>query len=830
MSSRFEKFSEKARRVLSNAQLEAQRLNQDYIGTEHVLLGIIIETTSTANQILSNIGIDLDNLKTDIEVSLKPSQSEIDPSNIGLTATSKKVIELAVDEARSLSSKFIGTEHLLVGILRDTETFTYELLFNSGISIESVRSEIAKYTNESKTRKSTRKDARKETRTPTLDQLGVDLTDLAKQSKLDPTIGRESEISRVIQILSRRTKNNPVLIGEPGVGKTAIVEGLAQRISLGTVPKTLLGKRLVTLEMGSLVAGTKYRGEFEERLKKVIEELKKDPDCILFIDEIHTMVGAGAAEGAVDAANILKPSLARGTLQCIGATTTDDYRKYIERDPALERRFQPVSVNQPTVDETIEILRGLKIKYEEYHNLTISDNSLVYAAQMSDRYISDRFLPDKAIDILDEASSKVKIANLSVPSDILAMQKDLELVKNDKQSAISVKEYQKAAQIREKETLLEEKLEIRNKEWNESISDRNIEVNEEHVSEVISMWTGIPLSRIASEESNKLMKMESFMAERVIGQKEAIEIVSKAVRRSRSGIKNPTRPTGTFMFMGPTGVGKTYLVKKLSEFLFGSESAVIRLDMSEYMERHAVARLVGAPPGYIGYDEGGQLTEKVRRKPYSIILLDEIEKAHPEVFNILLQIFDDGHLTDSKGREVDFRNVLIVMTSNLGSDLIRQDKFIGFSSTNDDDSKEYQIKYNRMKENVLTEVTKFFRPEFLNRIDSIVVFHSLLKKHMLSILDTMLDEISNNLIDKGINLEVNKAAKEWICEKGFDPVYGARPLRRVIQDSLEDKISDYLLAGKLKPGDTALVKILKGEINLVSKSPKKSETIHSDPS
>ena len=830
MSSRFEKFSEKARRVLSNAQLEAQRLNQDYIGTEHVLLGIIIETTSTANQILSNIGIDLDNLKTDIEVSLKPSQSEIDPSNIGLTATSKKVIELAVDEARSLSSKFIGTEHLLVGILRDTETFTYELLFNSGISIESVRSEIAKYTNESKTRKSTRKDARKETRTPTLDQLGVDLTDLAKQSKLDPTIGRESEISRVIQILSRRTKNNPVLIGEPGVGKTAIVEGLAQRISLGTVPKTLLGKRLVTLEMGSLVAGTKYRGEFEERLKKVIEELKKDPDCILFIDEIHTMVGAGAAEGAVDAANILKPSLARGTLQCIGATTTDDYRKYIERDPALERRFQPVSVNQPTVDETIEILRGLKIKYEEYHNLTISDNSLVYAAQMSDRYISDRFLPDKAIDILDEASSKVKIANLSVPSDILAMQKDLELVKNDKQSAISVKEYQKAAQIREKETLLEEKLEIRNKEWNESISDRNIEVNEEHVSEVISMWTGIPLSRIASEESNKLMKMESFMAERVIGQKEAIEIVSKAVRRSRSGIKNPTRPTGTFMFMGPTGVGKTYLVKKLSEFLFGSESAVIRLDMSEYMERHAVARLVGAPPGYIGYDEGGQLTEKVRRKPYSIILLDEIEKAHPEVFNILLQIFDDGHLTDSKGREVDFRNVLIVMTSNLGSDLIRQDKFIGFSSTNDDDSKEYQIKYNRMKENVLAEVTKFFKPEFLNRIDSIVVFHSLLKKHMLSILDTMLDEISNNLIDKGINLEVNKAAKEWICEKGFDPVYGARPLRRVIQDSLEDKISDYLLAGKLKPGDTALVKILKGEINLVSKSPKKSETIHSDPS
>jgi len=829
MSSRFEKFSEKARRVLSNAQLEAQRLNQDYIGTEHILLGIISETSCSANQILNTLKIDISNLKSELESNLKPTDEIIDPSNIGLTATSKKVIELAVDEARSLSSKFIGTEHLLVGILRDTENITYDLLHLAGINIESVRSEIAK-NHESAPKKSARKDARKDTRTPTLDQLGVDLTELAKKSKLDPTIGRESEISRVIQILSRRTKNNPVLMGEPGVGKTAIVEGLAQRISSGTVPRTLAGKRLVTLEMGSLVAGTKYRGEFEERLKKVIEELKKDPDCILFIDEIHTMVGAGAAEGAVDAANILKPSLARGTLQCIGATTTDDYRKYIERDPALERRFQPVTVDQPSVDETIEILKGVKTKYEEYHNLKITDSSIVYAAQMSDRYISDRFLPDKAIDILDEASSKVKIANLSVPEDILKMQQELISVKQSKQDAISIKEYKKAAQIREEETLLEEKLEIRNKEWNDSLDNKDIEVNEEHISEVISMWTGIPLSRIASEESQKLLEMESYISERVIGQPEAIETVSKAVRRSRSGIKNPTRPNGIFMFMGPTGVGKTYLVKKLSEFLFGSESAVIRLDMSEYMERHAVARLVGAPPGYIGYDEGGQLTEKVRRKPYSIILLDEIEKAHPEVFNILLQIFDDGHLTDSKGRQVDFRNVLVVMTSNLGSDIIRQDKFIGFSLSDDED-RENKLKFQRMKDNVMTEVKKFFKPEFINRIDSIVVFNSLVKKHMLGILDNMLDEISINLIDKGINLEVSKKAKEWICEKGFDPLYGARPLRRVIQDNLEDQISDYLLSGKLKIGDTAYIKLQKDNLVLVSKPPKsskKSETLHLD--
>ena len=829
MSSRFEKFSEKARRVLSNAQQEAQRLNQDYIGTEHILLGIISETSCSANQILNTLNIDISNLKSELESNLKPTDEIIDPSNIGLTATSKKVIELAVDEARSLSSKFIGTEHLLVGILRDTENITYDLLHLAGINIESVRSEIAK-NHESAPKKSARKDARKDTRTPTLDQLGVDLTELAKKSKLDPTIGRESEISRVIQILSRRTKNNPVLMGEPGVGKTAIVEGLAQRISSGTVPRTLAGKRLVTLEMGSLVAGTKYRGEFEERLKKVIEELKKDPDCILFIDEIHTMVGAGAAEGAVDAANILKPSLARGTLQCIGATTTDDYRKYIERDPALERRFQPVSVDQPSVDETIEILKGLKSKYEEYHNLKITDSSIVYAAQMSDRYISDRFLPDKAIDILDEASSKVKIANLSVPEDIVKMQQELISVKENKQDAISVKEYKKAAQIREEETLLEEKLEIRNKEWNESLDSKNIEVNEEHISEVISMWTGIPLSRIASEESQKLLEMESYISARVIGQPEAIETVSKAVRRSRSGIKNPTRPNGIFMFMGPTGVGKTYLVKKLSEFLFGSESAVIRLDMSEYMERHSVARLVGAPPGYIGYDEGGQLTEKVRRKPYSIILLDEIEKAHPEVFNILLQIFDDGHLTDSKGRQVDFRNVLVVMTSNLGSDVIRQDKFIGFSISEDEDG-ENKLKFQRMKDNVMNEVKKFFKPEFINRIDSIVVFNSLIKKHMLGILDNMLDEISTNLIDKGINLEVSKTAKEWICEQGFDPLYGARPLRRVIQDNLEDQISDYLLSGKLKIGDTAYIKLQKDKLVLVSKPPKsskKSETLHLD--
>ena len=656
------------------------------------------------------------------------------------------------------------------------------------------------------------------TKTPTLDQLGVDLTEKANDGKLDPTVGREKEIERVTQILSRRTKNNPVLIGEPGVGKTAIVEALAQRIASDDVPGTLQGKRLVTLDMGSLVAGTKYRGEFEERLKKVIEEIKSAGNCVLFIDEIHTMVGAGAAEGAVDAANILKPSLARGEMQTIGATTLDDYRKYVERDPALERRFQPVRVEEPSVDETVEILRGVKEKYEEHHQLEIADSAIQSAASLASRFIADRFLPDKAIDLIDEASSRVRIHHSMAPISVKEATKVLDSVRKEKDEAISGRQYEYAAELRDKEVSLSEKLEDIKKEWEEEKGDQQPIVEEENIEEVVSMWTGIPVTRLAAAESERLIKMEEALHKNVIGQEEAIETVSKAVRRARSGLKNPKRPTGAFIFLGPTGVGKTYIVKKLAEFLFGSEDSMIRLDMSEFMERHAVARLVGAPPGYIGYDEGGQLTEAVRRKSYSVILLDEIEKAHPEVFNILLQIFDDGHLTDSKGRKVDFRNTIIVMTSNIGSDLIRQDRSLGFNARTEG-SQDEEVAYNRMKDNVLDEVKHFFRPEFLNRIDGTVVFHALSRDHMEDIVNILMQEVASNLLEKGISLEVTDPAREWLAEEGYDPTFGARPLRRLIQDTVEDKLSDALLAGEIGPADTAIVDIDEDNIVIKTETP-----------
>jgi len=656
------------------------------------------------------------------------------------------------------------------------------------------------------------------TKTPTLDQLGVDLTEKANDGKLDPTVGREKEIERVTQILSRRTKNNPVLIGEPGVGKTAIVEALAQRIASDDVPGTLQGKRLVTLDMGSLVAGTKYRGEFEERLKKVIEEIKSAGNCVLFIDEIHTMVGAGAAEGAVDAANILKPSLARGEMQTIGATTLDDYRKYVERDPALERRFQPVRVEEPSVDETVEILRGVKEKYEEHHQLEIADSAIQSAASLASRFIADRFLPDKAIDLIDEASSRVRIHHSMAPISVKEATQVLDSVRKEKDEAISGRQYEYAAELRDKEVSLSEKLEDIKKEWEEEKGDQQPIVEEENIEEVVSMWTGIPVTRLAAAESERLIKMEEALHKNVIGQEEAIETVSKAVRRARSGLKNPKRPTGAFIFLGPTGVGKTYIVKKLAEFLFGSEDSMIRLDMSEFMERHAVARLVGAPPGYIGYDEGGQLTEAVRRKSYSVILLDEIEKAHPEVFNILLQIFDDGHLTDSKGRKVDFRNTIIVMTSNIGSDLIRQDRSLGFNARTEG-SQDEEVAYNRMKDNVLDEVKHFFRPEFLNRIDGTVVFHALSRDHMEDIVNILMQEVASNLLEKGISLEVTDPAREWLAEEGYDPTFGARPLRRLIQDTVEDKLSDALLAGEIGPADTAIVDIHEDNIVIKTETP-----------
>ena len=817
MASRFEKFSERARRVLSLAQEEAQRFNHNYIGTEHILLGLVRETDGVAAKVLTSLGVELTKVRSAVEFIIGRGERAT-PGEIGLTPRAKKVIELAVDEARRLSHNYIGTEHLLIGLLREGEGVPAGVLESLGVNLDKVRGETSRILSQSASQSQGSGSGRTSTRTPTLDQLGIDLTAAARAGKLDPTVGREQEIQRVTQILSRRTKNNPVLVGEPGVGKTAIVEALAQRIASNDVPGTLQGKRLVTLDMGALVAGTKYRGEFEERLKKVIEEIRGSGNCVLFIDEIHTMVGAGAAEGAVDAANILKPSLARGELQTIGATTLDDYRKYVERDPALERRFQPVRVEEPSVAETIEILRGVKGRYEEHHQLEINDEALRAAANLAARYISDRFLPDKAIDLIDEAASRVRINHSTTPLSVKEATKLLESVKKEKDEAIAGRQYEFAAELRDREAKLADKLSELEQTWKDDQGSEQPLVDEENIAEVVSMWTSIPVTRLAATETERLVHMEERLEEKVIGQSEAINLVSKAVRRARAGMKDPKRPTGIFQFLGPTGVGKTYLVKKLAEFLFGSEDSMIRIDMSEFMERHSVARLVGAPPGYVGYDDGGQLTELVRRKSYCVILLDEIEKAHPEVFNILLQIFDDGHLTDSKGRKVNFRNTIIVMTSNIGSDLIRQDRSIGFSARNESDSKSEE-KYNRMRDNVMDEVKRFFRPEFLNRIDGSVVFHQLSREHMTTIVGLMLNEVVSSLIEKGIDLEVSDDAKNWLCDKGFDPVFGARPLRRVIQDNLEDKLSDAILAGELGPADTAVVEVEEDDIVVKTRSP-----------
>ena len=808
MSSRFEKFSERARRVLTLAQNEAQRFNHNYIGTEHILLGLVGETEGVVARVLKNLGIDLTKVRAAVEFIIGRGEKPVH-GEIGLTPRAKKVIELAVDEARRMNHSYIGTEHLLAGLLREGEGVASGVLESLGVTLEKVREETHKVLNQNIPAGS--QSSRTSTRTPTLDQMGIDLTAAARSDKLDPVVGRTKEIERVIQIISRRTKNNPVLIGEPGVGKTAIVESLARRIVAGDIPDTLRGKRLLTLDMGSLVAGTKYRGEFEERLKKIIEEIRNSKNCVLFIDEIHTIVGAGAAEGAVDAANILKPSLSRGEMQVIGATTLDDYRKYVERDSALERRFQPVRVEEPTVEETIQILMALKERYEEHHNLNISDEALSTSANLAARFIPDRFLPDKAIDVMDEASSRVRIRSNSTPLSVSETTRVLESVRKEKDDAIGGRQYEYAAELRDRELRLKEKLEGQELTWQGELHEDKPTVTSEDVAEVVSMWTGIPVTKLAVEETERLLRMEDELHKRIMGQDEAIIKISKAVRRARAGIKDPRRPVGVFLFLGPTGVGKTELVRALSEFMFGSEDAMIRLDMSEFMERHTVARLIGAPPGYIGFEEGGQLTEAVRRKSYCTILFDEIEKAHPEVFNILLQIFDDGHLADAKGRRVDFRNAIIVMTSNLGSDLIRKENAIGFALKSDDARTDEQA-YIRMKDKVMEEVKRFFRPEFLNRIDSTIVFHSLERSHILSIVSLLLRDVENQLKDKQISLEVTDAAKEYLAEEGYDPNFGARPLRRLIQNVLEDRLSEELLAGRLKAGDVAMVDMEDGEI------------------
>jgi ATP-dependent Clp protease ATP-binding subunit ClpC len=721
--------------------------------------------------------------------------------DISLAPRAKKVIELAVDEARHFNSNYIGTEHLLLGLLRGKDGVASNVLDSLGITIEKTREEVNKTIRQQATRART---TRSSSRTPTLDQVGTDLTALASADKLDPIVGRSKEIERVIQILSRRTKNNPALIGEPGVGKTAIVEGLAEQIVAGKVPEALQNKRMIVLDIGSLVAGTKYRGEFEERLKKIIEEVKVTGNCILFIDEMQTIVGAGAAEGAVDAANILKPPLSRGELQCIGATTLDDYRKHIEKDPALERRFQSVLVAEPSAEETLAILRGISARYEEFHRLTISDEALQSATSLAARYIPDRRLPDKAIDLIDEASSRVRIKRGSAPMGLTESRQALENMRKEKEAAIAAQQYEYSAELRDREVQLIEKLNMMEKEWQIKQEKGKPTVTADDIAEVCNMWTGIPIIQLTSAETERLLQMEETLHQRIIGQDEAITTIAKAVRRARAGLKEVRRPIGAFIFLGPTGVGKTELVRALSEFMFGSEDTLIRIDMSEFMERHSVARLVGAPPGYIGYEEGGQLTEAVRRKSYCCILLDEIEKAHYDVFNILLQIFDDGHLTDAKGRRVDFRNSIIIMTSNIGAELIKREMNIGFT-THIDNQENQQAEYQKMKEKVLGEMKKRFRPEFLNRLDATVVFHSLTREHIRKIVDLMLSQVTESLKEKDISLEITDSAKDLLGKEGYDPVFGARPLRRTIQNLVEDPLAESLLQGEFSPGDSVVI-------------------------
>ncbi len=810
MADRFDRFTERARKVLTLAQEEAQRFNHNYIGTEHLLLGLVREGDGVAAKVLANLGVELSKVRSAVEFIMgrgeRPASGEM-----GLTPRAKKVIELAVDEARRFNHHYIGTEHLLLGLVREGEGIAAGVLESLGLNLEKVRAEITRVLAQGTPQHA--EGARQGGRTPTVDQLGMDLTAAARMGKLDPVVGRDKEIERLVQILSRRTKNNPVLIGEPGVGKTAIVEALAQRIVSGDVPQTLVGRRLLTLDIGSLVAGTKYRGEFEERLKKVVDEIKNSGNCTLFIDEIHTLVGAGAAEGAVDAANILKPSLSRGEIQCIGATTLDDYRKYIERDDALERRFQPVLVEEPSTEETVAILHGIKERYEQHHHLTITDEALSAAAHLAARYISDRFLPDKAIDLVDEASSRVRLRHSGMPVTLKEAMSGLERVRNEKEAAIGSQQYELAAELRDREVKLMDRIERMRQGWQTEQEETKPEVTAEDIAQVVSMWTGIPVSRLAQEETARLLQMEEAIHKRIVGQDEAITMVAKAVRRARAGLKDPKRPIGVFIFLGPTGVGKTELVRALSEFMFGSEESLIRLDMSEFMERHTVSRLVGAPPGYIGYDEGGQLTEAVRRKSYCVILLDEIEKAHPDVFNILLQIFDDGHLTDAKGRRVDFRNTIIAMTSNVGAELIRKNTVMGFT-TRADDEKTRLHSYESMRDKVLDELKKTFRPEFLNRIDGVVVFHALVKEQIRKIVDLMLDKVQEQLNDKQVRITPTEAAKDFLCDKGYDEVYGARPLRRVIQNLVEDPLSEAILQGRINEGDTVIVDVEGEEIVL----------------
>jgi ATP-dependent Clp protease ATP-binding subunit ClpC len=804
----FDKFTERARKVLQLAQEEAQRFNHNYIGTEHLLLGLVREGDGVAARVLNNMGVQLPKVRSAVEFIIGRGEGAV-IGEIGLTPRAKKVLELAVDEGRRLNHHYIGTEHLLLGLVREGEGIAAGVLESLGVNLEKVRSQVMQVVSQS----SAQAQAKSQTKTPYMDALGFDLTEAARMSKLGPLIGRENEIDRVMQILSRRTKNNPALIGEPGVGKTAIVEGLAQRIINGDVPETLQNKRLVALDIGALVAGTKYRGEFEERLKKIVAEVK-ETGSILFVDELHTLVGAGAAEGAVDAANILKPALSRGELQTIGATTLDEYRKYIERDAALERRFQPIQVDEPSVDETIKILTGVRTLYEDHHRLKISDDALKAAASLAARYVTDRFMPDKAIDLIDEASSRVRMRRSASPPSYKEAMAGLKSIQRELDEAVNNQEFELAAELRDREKKLKNRMEEQEQAIRDEVAEEETYVTEEDIAQVVSMWTGIPVYRIAGEESERLLKMELALHERIVGQEEAITTLSKAVRRARAGLKDPKRPIGSFIFLGPTGVGKTLVAKVLAEFMFGSEDHLIKIDMSEFMERHAVARLVGAPPGYVGYEEGGQLTEAVRRKSYSVILLDEIEKAHPEAFNMLLQIMEDGNLSDAKGRKVDFRNTIIIMTSNVGAEQISREMNFGFAMKESTD-KVQKREYDQMSDKVMGQLKQMFRPEFLNRIDATIVFHSLTKEQIREIVDLELKRVREQLTEQGITLDVSTEAMDLLGERGYDHTYGARPLRRIIQNLIEDPLAEGLLDSRFAVNSTIRVEVEDDLLKLV---------------
>ncbi len=800
----FERFTERARQVVVLAQEEARTLKHNYIGTEHILLGLLREEEGLAARVLESLDITVERVRSQV-VRIVGSGEEVTAGQIPFTPRAKKVLELALREALSLGHNYIGTEHILLGLVRENEGVAARILLDFDADSEKIRNEVIRMLSGPGSRRQgagagAPGEGKKSSKL--LDQFGRNLTKLASEGKLDPVIGREVEIERIMQILSRRTKNNPVLLGEPGVGKTAVVEGLAARITKGEVPELLKNKQIYTLDLAALVAGSKYRGEFEERLKKVMKEITQRGDIILFIDELHNLVGAGAAEGAIDAASILKPALARGELQTIGATTLDEYRKYLERDSALERRFQQIKVDQPSTEETVKILEGLRERYEQHHHVKITDEALENAAELADRYISDRFLPDKAIDLIDEAASRMRIKSMSQPPVYRDLEEEIETTRRDKEAAIEAQKFEEAANLRDKERQLTNKKKELEHEWSSGEGGERPEIGEEEVADIVSMWTGIPVFKLTEAETKKLIRMEDELHKRVIGQEVAITAVSKAIRRSRAGIKDPKRPAGSFIFLGPSGVGKTELARTLAEFLFGDEEAMVRIDMSEYMEKHAVSRLVGSPPGYIGYDEGGQLTEAVRRKPYSVLLLDEIEKAHPDVFNILLQILEDGRLTDAQGRTVDFRNAIVIMTSNVGAKDIARNTPLGFTISDD----ETGTTYEDMKAKIMGELKKVFRPEFLNRIDEVIVFHKLTKDEIMEIVDLMVSRVRAQVAEHELQLELSKEAKELLVDKGWDPAMGARPLRRAIQRYIEDPLADEVLKqGELDSGTTVMV-------------------------